>query len=75
MNTAGPEGLRDTPTYLDPSPGAMHDHDDDEWGPTGFLKYLFFPLWALWLILKAVGTLLSDLARRLIGLFHTSEDE
>ena len=53
----------------------MHDHDDDEWGPTGFLKYLFFPLWALWLILRAVGALLSDLARRLIGLFHTSEDE
>ena len=53
----------------------MHDHDDDEWGPTGFLKYPFFPLWALWLILKAVGTLLSDLVRRLIGLFHTSEDE
>ena len=53
----------------------MHDHDDDEWGPTGFLKYLFFPLWALWPILKAFGTLLSNLARRLIGLFRTSEDE
>ena len=75
MNTAGPEGLRGTPTYLDPSPGAMHDHDDDEWGPTGFLKYLFFPLWALWLILRAVGALLNDLAHRLIGRFHTGEDE
>ena len=53
----------------------MHDHDDDEWGPTGFLKYFLFPLWALWLILRAVGALLSDLARRIIGLFHTGEDE
>lgn len=75
MNTAGPEELRDTPTYLDHPPEAMNDHNDDEWGPNGFLKYLFFPLWALWLILKAVGALLSDLARRLIGLFHTGEDE
>lgn len=53
----------------------MHDHDHDEWSPTSFLKYLFFPLCALWLILKAVGTLLSDLGGHLIGLFHTSEDE
>ena len=53
----------------------MHDHDDDEWGPSGFLKYLLFPLWALWLILRAVGALLSDLAHSLIGRFHTGEDE
>ena len=53
----------------------MHNHDDDEWGPSGFLKYLLFPLWALWLILRAVGALLSDLAHRIIGLFHTGEDE
>lgn len=53
----------------------MHDHDDEEWGPTGCLKYIFFPLWALWLILKAFGALLSDLTQRIIGLFHTSEDE
>ena len=46
----------------------MHDHDDDEWGLTGFLKYFLFPLWALWLILRAVGALLT-------GLFHTGEDE
>ena len=75
MNTAGPEGLRGTPTYLDPPHEALLDHDDGEWGATGFLKYLYFPLWALWLILKAVGALLSDLPRGLIGLFHTSEDE
>jgi hypothetical protein len=53
----------------------MHDHDHDEWSPTSFLKYLFLPLWALWLILKAVGALLSDLAHRLIARFHTGEDE
>ena len=75
MNTAGPEGLRVPSTYLVSPPWPMHDHDDDEWGPAGFLKYLFFPLWALWLILRAVGALLSDLAHRLIGRFHTGEDE
>ena len=76
MNTPAPKGLRRTPTYFAPNLSAMHDHnDDDEWGPAGFLKYLFFPLWALWLILKAVGALLSDLARRLVGLFHTGEHE
>ena len=54
----------------------MHDHNDsDEWGPAGLLKYFFFPLWALWLILKAVGALFSEFARRLISFFHTSQDQ
>ena len=44
-------------------------------GPRRLPEVPLLSLWALWLILRAVGALLNDLAHRLIGLFHTGEDE